>query len=168
MHTNQHNKEARYACVNWENEIPMNFQRNGKKHNIIRKVVTKGIYHSLLSLKMPDWITALRAGNEVRICNEVGESQIRLFPVVLADMKTVVVAAQVMKDSVLRNCLNDKKVKLVRRKDDIKTISDAKRLNDEQNKFINSLVCVTPDKVVKCPKCGTKFRVGKYLDDAKK
>lgn len=169
MHTNQHNKEARYACVNWDSEVPMRVKHNGQKRPTARKVVTKGVCRSFMpELNIQDWIDALRAGNEVRICDGLNEPQIRLFPIVLKDMKTVVVSAQVMKDSALRKCLNDKKVKLVRDKDDeIKTINDAKKVSDEQYRFINSLVCVTPDKVVKCPKCGTKFRIGKYLNDAK-
>ena len=157
----------RLACVNWEMEVPMNFQRNGKTHPITRKVVTKGIYRSFSPLTMPDWISALRAGNEVRICNEFNEPQIRLFPVVLKDMKTVVVAAQVMKDSDLRNCLNDKKVKLVRQKDDIKTVAAAKKVSDETNKARRNMVCVTLDKMANCPACGYRFRVAKYLSENK-
>ena len=158
----------RLACVNWDKEAPMNVSRHGSLHSVDRKIMTKGIAcFNPPESTIQDWIDALREGKEVRICNGVGDPQIRLFPVVLKDMKTVAVAAQVMKDSDLRNCLNDKKVKLVRQKDDIKTVAAAKKVSDETNKARRNMVCVTLDKMANCPACGYRFRVAKYLSENK-
>ena len=150
--------ENRLAGTNWEPEINCQLRNRGRS-DILRKVLTKGIKHISLGVKLHDKIVALlRQGYEVRL-----DEGIRLYPCAEKDCKTVFVASQTIGD--FRKTLNDIIVKTVKHRGQEIDPETAVQRQEEHN--TGKLVCVSPDQVITCPNCGTEIRVGKTLSSSK-
>ena len=151
------NDDLRLECVNWDAEQPATLKSKGRNHAVSRKVLTKAKHPiSLISNEIDRATELLRQGYEVRLATTDGVDAIRLYPCVETDMKTMSVAAATMDP--FRGTLADKRVRFTHRGHEV-TRNEARRLNETKA----SEPRVTPDTLVKCPKCGTRFRVGKKL-----
>ena len=169
MNKQSKNNEARYEGVNWDSEWkPKARMRSSGADAPQRKVLTKGVREQCCDLGAIKRL--LRQGYEVRL-REPGakETFLRIFPVLGTDLKTMYAACKAM--SPLSGCLADKKVRVVFRGKEYANPEDAAAAfeetryhrEDEGENSGEELAEVTPDTVVKCPKCGTRFRVGRAL-----
>ena len=167
MKNENRNEEARFEGVNWDSEWkPKVKMKCAGDNQPKRKVLTKGnreVYCDLGEIRK-----LLRQGYEVRL-REPGakETFLRIFPVLGTDLKTMYAACKAM--SPLSGCLADKKVRVVFRGKEYANPEDAAaafeetRYHREDDGDGEELEQVTPDTVVKCPKCGNRFRVGRAL-----
>ena len=179
MNNENKDTEARFEGVNWDEDWKPKVQMHAHgDQQPIRKVLTKGVREVycdefVLIKKL------LRQGYEVQL-REPGakESFLRVYPLLGTDLKTMYARAQAMLP--LSTCIADKKVKMVFRGKEYTKPEDAsaaigetryRRDNDGKNGEYDGeedgekLPSVTPDTVVKCPKCGTRFRVGRALSN---
>jgi len=125
----------------------------GVKYETIQKVLD-GIVH------------VLRCGYEP-VLGTTGEG-VRFYPMLSHDYKTLTLTAQSVGkfrerlEGLHADCTNGKEGE-VRSDSEVDGSSEehatahAKKLNAEKR------ICITPDTVVTCPKCGTEIRVGKCL-----
>ena len=151
------NNDIRFAGVNWDKEQPTTITRNGNK--VSRKVVTRKIVRINASRVIDEIIDQLRQGNEVRLCN--GDSDaVRFYPCLEKDMKKMFIACSSMGD--FRDSLADKKAKLFRLGEE-RSAQDMREFQIAVHDEAKLRKNVTPSTIVKCPKCGEEFRVGKQL-----
>ncbi len=161
---NKHdNTTKRLECSDWDDGATIAVTPHGAGQRIAKKVLTTGIVS--INLTRTQWqeiIGNLSQGKEVRLAHD-GVDMIRLFPCAEGDLAGMFVCAQTMGDFrhepyvgkslkyTTRKCtmaLSKTKVeKLVRRA----------RQKDPEREH------VSPETVVKCPNCGTEFKVGKSL-----
>ena len=162
------NKEARYEGVNWDSEWkPKARMKCAGDNRPKRKVLTKGereIYCDFFG----DITRLLRQGYEVRLREPGAKAPfLRIYPYLGTDLKTMFAVAKSMIP--LSRCLADKKVRVVFRGKEYTNPEDAAaayeetRYHREDDGDGEELEQVTPDTMVKCPKCGNRFRVGRAL-----
>ena len=164
MKNENRNEEARYEGVNWDSEWkPKVKMKCAGDNQPKRKVLTKGnreVYCDLGEIRK-----LLRQGYEVRLCEPGGECFLRIYPYLGTDLKTMYAVSKSM--TPLSRCLADKKVRVVFRGKEYTNPEDAAAAFDETRYHREDegeeLAEVTPDTVVKCPKCGNRFRVGRAL-----
>lgn len=155
---------TRLMVTNWDEDTPVHINAGHGKGN--RKVITRGVitsrdlgsvHRGYAESLLFDITELLRRGHEYRFVDEDGNEALRLFPCVNTDLKTVFVAAQTMGE--FRNSLSDKKIRPFVAGEEV-CIKTARKVVKKALKRIPS---VTPDEMVECPECGTRFRVGKKL-----
>ena len=159
----EYNNESRFAGTNWDAEVKCTSDGPGRSV-LRRKVLTKGTKTIKCPKVINDAIRLLRMGFEVRLGNEQGDA-IRLYPCMGKDFDTMFAAAMTTGD--FRNCLNDKKAKVIRRFGKAVTVDEAVEEGKKKYEASKAHQAVTPDTMVKCPKCGCEFRVGKVLSAVK-
>ncbi len=166
--TNERNKKMkakkldkpRYVCSEWEEGATIALAPHGKGNRIARKVVTYGISRMAITATMYNSMCkALAAGREWRISHK-GCDLIRLFPISKKDCRQISVAAQVMKDfqdvpysGLVTKCVTE--------------LGSRAYTDEEVAKLLDNEIAprehVTPETTVRCPNCGTEFKVGKSL-----
>ena len=151
------NNDIRYAGVNWDKEQPTTINRKGDR--VSRKVLTRKVVRINAARILEAVVDQLRQGNEVRLCDGDNDA-IRLYPCLQQDMKTMFVACSSMGE--FRNSLNDKKAKLFRLGEE-RSAKDMVEFQKAVAEEIKSCKHVSPSTIVRCPKCGEEFRVGKQL-----
>lgn len=166
MSKTKENQEARYEGVNWDSEWkPKAKMKCAGDNPPVRKVLTKGEREIQCDL-FGDIKRLLRQGYEVRL-REPGANApfLRIYPYLGTDLKTVYAVAKSMIP--LSGCLADKKVRVVFRGKEYAKPEDASAAYEEtryrREDGGGELAEVTPDTVVKCPKCGNRFRVGRSI-----
>ena len=80
------------------------------------------------------------------------------------DCKTMYPAAQMM--GVSKDWLVGKMLRVSHRNHEIRGAQVQSLINEAKMHSDAKRRCVSPDTVVKCPNCGTEFRVGRPLADA--
>lgn len=158
MNTNAN--ETRLEGANWDEPV-VKVRRNGNHGDVKRKVLTKGVKLLNVGAVMKQVKELMRQGYEVRLADDYGMEAVRLFPLATPDCKSMYAAAQTM--GTFRQCLIGKKLRVRHGGHEIKS-SEAAALVKEAavRKEVNDMrLWVTADTVVKCPKCGTEFRVGR-------
>jgi hypothetical protein len=173
MKNENRNEEARYEGVNWDEWKPKVRMYAHGSDQPIRKVLTRG--ERILDCSMFSEIKKLlRQGFEVQL-REPGtdKSFLRIYPTLGTDLKTMYAASKAM--TPLSHCLNDKKARMVFRGKEYTKPEDAagaieetryRREDEGEDEGENNgeeMPSVTPDIMVKCPKCGTRFRVGRAI-----
>mgnify|MGYP003319963427 CR=1 FL=1 len=164
MKTNTANQSDEFRVTGeWEPEVML--KRNGKAHRLLgRKVVIKGFRQIDATAVIRDAISLLRHGYEVRLTAEGMGECLRLFPISSPDAKSMHVVSNAMKP--LTQSISDLKIHATHDgteldKEDVENLVDqAKQRNEE---YRRNCICVTPDTMVLCPKCGTDLRIGKIL-----
>ena len=151
------NTEIRFAGINWDKEQPVNIHRDTR--NIRRKVLTRKIIRINAARVLEAIIEKLRQGNEVRLCDGDTDA-VRFYPCIKQDMKTMFVACSSMGD--FRDSLSDKKAKLFRFGEE-RSAKDMVEFQEAVAKEVMTCKHVSPSTMVRCPKCGETFRVGKQL-----
>jgi len=152
------NTETRFTAE-WEPEVHLESQGPNRK-DMRRKIVNKGIYRIELDEQLEEALDKLRKGYEVRFTRN-DEDALRLYEVVDRECKVMTVVAQTM--GIYRQLLRHLKLKRFIRKGEKIKESAARAEIAETKKVAEERVNVSPDSVVKCPKCGNEFRVGKKL-----
>ena len=158
MNTNAN--ETRLEGANWDEPV-VKVRRNGNMGNVKRKVLTKGVKVLNVGAVLKQVKELLRQGYEVRLADDYGMDAVRLFPLAKPDCKSMYAAAQTM--GTFRQCLMGKKLRVRHGEHEIKSAEAAAMVKEaavrkEQN---DKRMWITPDTVVRCPKCGTEFRVGR-------
>lgn len=159
----------RYVGGNWDEPV-VKVKRNGSLGTLHRKVVTKGVRTFFIGGVLKEAKEWLRRGYEVRLCDEHERDAIRIYPLADKDCKTMYPQAATMGDF-RKYALAGKTLRV---KNNDRELSDAeavKLVREQRNRHevaeLSQMACVTPDTVVKCPNCGTQFRVGKTLAASK-
>ena len=154
-------QETRVGCSNWDPVT--NIRKGGSSGKIPRKLVGRGIV-TIKTRAVDELLRAIadnaRKGIETRLAYTDGSWGVRFVQMVDHDLKRIDIAAWVSKDSPLGTCLADKKPIIVhngRQLDEKETEEFVKEAREKRR----DRVCVTPDTMVECPKCGFEFRVGK-------
>ncbi len=155
-----HDKEARYECDNWDEGAEVRVKPNGDGRLPSRKVVTTGVFEiKLTKAQMTALTTHARQGQEVRFTYD-GESVWRVFPVLELSGK---LAASVQSMNPFRQTLyKDKTVRLTTQRGTRKVERDVYEKRIEKARSFRR-ENISPDTLVTCPNCGTEFRVGKKL-----
>ena len=158
MNTKQ---ETRVDCSNWDPVT--NVKKSGNSGHLPRKLVGRGV--AVISNRTTDALLRkieenARMGIETRLAYSDGKWGVRFIQMVGSDLKRIEVVAKVSKDSPLGTCLADKKPILVHRGRQLDDREAAELVKEARAKR-KDRVCVTPDTMVKCPKCGFEFRVGR-------
>ena len=171
---NTNTNEQRFKCENWDAEkqrFVVNIKGHGKGRHPARKVLTKGVRTIWLgSDTVKEIVMSLRHGYEVRFLDFGTHTDvIRLFPMMSADLKTMLVKADTM--GMLRtDTLSDKKAVFTRRGSEVSAETVKAFAEDRLSQTPSpayaaqghrNYAYVTPDTVVTCPKCGYSFRVGR-------
>ena len=155
--------DTRIECTNWDEEIPVATWSKGRARKPARKVLTKGIAEVELTGDQTSRITRLLgSGMEVRL--PMGDDgAVRLYPCADSDFRTMYVAAATMgrfRRAVYRgrklSFTSRRGRRAVSREEVEERVGRVEQARQER-------AHVTPDVVVKCPSCGTEFRVGKAL-----
>ncbi len=154
--------KPRYVCDNWDEGAPVTLHSHGRYRLPERKVLTTGIVEIKLTKTQTDTLTAqVRQGREIRLTSHYGNGCINRFFPCMDKEGNLVLAAQSMLPF-RREIYEGKHVSIVGNREggtvtkeqfaeSVKAISKAKREH------------VTPETLVKCPSCGTEFKVGKSL-----
>ena len=148
-------KEPRYTSYDWDQPLKVKTTLCGGA-TVRRKVITRDVRYVPLNDGLQKSIEAvLRSGREVRLGN-----MIRLFPCVDKTLSKMEIVAQTIGD--FRNCIADKSFTITYRGEDV----DGAKLAAEvracaARKQHRGETEVTPDSLVECPNCGTRFRVGR-------
>ena len=106
-------------------------------------------------------VRIVKAGYEVRL-GHTEEDCVRFYPLLDKECKKMLLIAQTIGG--MRESVSKLKFSVYRKGMEIdeeeteQEISQAKRKHE-----LHQVVSVTPDTMVTCPKCGTKFRVGRAL-----
>lgn len=165
MKSEKNEANGRFEGANWDEPV-VKVNRHGKTGVIDRKVLTKGVKRLYLAPLVRAIKDALRQGMEVRFMDEKDAEVLRIFPIASKDCRSMYPVAQMMKTA--KSWLSDKKLRVSHAGHEIgeagvKALVREAARRREQSKVL----CVTPDTMVKCPNCGTRFRVGKVLADSK-
>ncbi len=155
--------DMRFVCDSWDKPT-VEVTAKGKGRMPARKVVTNGVVRFQIDSALVFAKHNLRLGKEVRL-TEDGEDAIRLIPVMDTAFDKILVCAQTMGDF-RDKTLADKKVRFTRRGNEV--AAEAMKVFAKSKKAEASVSggdgeAVTPDMMVKCPKCGYAFRVGRRV-----
>ena len=145
----------------WDAEVKIRRQKDRTHQSMARKVKTKRLCRVCFDADFTK--RKLRQGYEVILTDRDGHNVLRLFPCMNSDFTEMYVSAQTLGDFRHKTlegikwhttyCGSD------RSNDEVRELNGAERSINKERKFIE----VTPDTVIKCPKCGTEIRVGKVL-----
>ena len=160
MNTNTNTNEPRLEGVNWDEPV-VKVNRNGNMGNVKRKVLTKGVKVLSVGAVLKQAKELLRQGYEVRLADDYGLDAVRLMPIAKPDCKSMYVSAQTI--GTFRQCLIGKKLRVRHGNHEIKSAEAAAMVKEAavRKEQHDMRIWITPDTVVKCPKCGTEFRVGR-------
>ena len=104
--------------------------------------------------------TELRAGAAVELLDGKGKGAIRVYACVTKDFKSMYATSATMGD--FRQSLNDIRFRVVRgvigKNESMESAEDWAEIAEGMK---NEAPSVVPDQMVTCPKCGTRFRVGR-------
>ena len=154
---------TRIECTNWDEEIHVATWSKGRTRMPARKVLAKGIAEVELTLSQTVRITRLlSSGMEVRL--PMGDDgAVRLYPCADSDFRSMYVAASTM-GRFRRAVYRGRKLAFTSRRGR-RAISreEVEERVERVEQARQERAHVTPDVVVKCPSCGTEFRVGKTL-----
>ena len=155
--------ETRVECTNWNDEVLVATWAKGRGKKPSRKVMTNGTERIGLSDRMGERVVGLLSrGMEVRL--EIGgEDAIRLYPCAMADFKTMFVATEAMGDFRHAPYRGRRLAFTSRRGRRAISREEVEERVERVEQARQERAHVTPDVVVKCPSCGTEFRVGKTL-----
>jgi len=144
----------------WDAEVKMKCI-GPNRADMRRKVRTVGTVQIDVADLFEEAKQLLRQGYEVRLTSENDGEAIRLFPCLDANYSQMFVAAMSM--GTFRTTVADIPFRMTHcgEEVDVKTASEEKAKKAETIR--QNRQHVTPDTVVKCPNCGTEFRVGKTL-----
>ena len=163
--------KTRVKCNNWpeESDAVVAITTKGRTRKPSRKVLTKGVSHvKLTNAQMSRILRMLGSGMEVRLTMNDCDA-IRLFPCADSDFKTMFVAAQTMgwfryepyRGRTLQ-FVSRRGARRISREEVDERVERVQKCRAEDAEASRRLA-VTPDKFVKCPRCGLNFRVGKQL-----
>ena len=153
--------DERFVCEHWD-KPKVNIVGNGKGHAPARKVPTpNGVRRIECARLLDEAHGLLRAGCEVRIASRRFGEAVRLIPMMATDLVTMQVCAQAM-GRFRDETLADKRARLVRLGKEVSGQAAADYMSARRAETPPSGE-VTPDQMVKCPKCGTRFRVGRRI-----
>ena len=166
---NQTNKKVngdtsimRFVCENWD-EPTVKVESKGRGLLPARKVVTRGVVRIGATDLLRDVRENLRKGFEVRLVLNT-EDAVRFIPM-MDSKKTdkMLVNARAMGDFCKRT-LSDKKARFTQYGKEV-SVEEVKAYAEQKKSETHNCECefVTPDTMVKCPKCGYAFRVGRRL-----
>lgn len=154
-------------CIeaNWETSAPVSVKLNGGRQGTSQKVKTKKVETISLPFTVENARQYLRHGAEVRFVDTNNKEWLRLFPMVDTKSDRLYPVAQTMGDF-RRNAYDGITPFYSWRKGavGVEAIRDA---NKAARELREEIVSVTPDKIITCPNCGTRFRVGKSKGDKK-
>ena len=165
---NGRNEEMRFECENWDTEAKgfhVDVTSSGRGKKPARKVLTKGIKTvNLWPYTCKEIQDLLRKGYELRLMlGGSKENAVRLFPMMSADLKRIEVHAATLK-WFREETLSGKKAVFRRRGTEVSRATveyfTAEKLSQRAGGEADE-EAVTPDPLVKCPKCGYRFRVGR-------
>ena len=157
--TKPNNAEPRYVVTNWSKPTA-EIKHNG--HGcIVRKVKTTGVAQLHLTPRQSEYLEkAMNEGKEIRIvsANAKVDEFVRLFPIINLDGTKMLLCAKAM-GNIGEIVYGDKEFTITK---------NGKELSHDEFETFRAeskdrRVHITPDMVVKCPNCGTEFRVGKQL-----
>lgn len=152
----------RFVCENWDRPEVV-IEGHGKGCHPTRKVKTNGVIFLNEEALLEKVANLLNRGYEVRIGSQKYDGAIRLIPVMDTSLTNMNVIAQSM--GIFRTeTLKGKSVKLIRKGEEVSQKVAQDYMYEKRNAPMN-FESVTPDTVVKCPKCGYTFRVGARLSD---
>ena len=153
--------EERFVCENWD-EPEVNITSHGRGCSPARKVSTPNGRRQIDATDLLDEAHGLlRAGYEVRLTSERFGEAVRLIPMMATDLVTMQVCAQAM-GRFRDETLADKRARLVRLGKEVSGQAAADYMSVRRAETPPSGE-VTPDQTVKCPNCGTRFRVGRRI-----
>lgn len=153
-------------CIeaNWETSAPVSVKLNGERKATSQKVKTKKVEIISLPFTVEDARQYLRRGSEIRFTDGAGDEWLRLFPMVDTKTDRLYPVAQTMGD--FRRSAYDGITPFYSWRKGavgVEAIRDANKAARELRE--EPIVSVTPDKIITCPNCGTRFRVGKAKGD---
>ena len=166
---NQTNKKVngdtsimRFVCDNWD-EPTVKVESKGRGLLPARKVVTRGVVRIGATDLLRDVRENLRKGFEVRLVLNT-EDAVRFIPM-MDSKKTdkMLVNARAM-GGFREGTLADKKARFTRCGNDVSYEAVKAFVEKKKAEIPDGGECVTPDTMVKCPKCGYSFRVGRRLE----
>lgn len=149
----QNNGEIVWEAA-WETSAPVQVRSNGAKKSLSAKVSTTGVV--VLRDARIWWAIkdSLRHGKEVRLADAGGNEFVRFFPMINIKENTLYPVAQTI--GVFRKTAYDQIAPCYSWRGKEVAASGVKAANE-----IRDFASVTPDRVVRCPKCNYVFRVGK-------
>lgn len=162
----------RFECENWDTEAKgfhVDVTSSGRGKKPARKVLTKGIKTvNLWPYTCKEIQDLLRKGYELRLMlGGSKENAVRLFPMMSADLKRIEVHAATLK-WFREETLEGKKAVFRRRGTEVSRATvehyTAEKLGQRAGGEADE-EAVTPDPLVKCPKCGYRFRVGRRSNE---
>ena len=103
--------------------------------------------------------TELREGAAVELLDGKGEGAIRIYACVTKDFKSMYATSATMGG--FRQSLNDIRFRIVRGRDKGEHMESAEDWAEKAEELRSEAPSVVPDQMVTCPKCGTRFRVGR-------
>ena len=154
---------TRIECTDWDEEVPVATWTKGCGRKPARKVLTKGVAKVELTKAQTERIAKmLGSGREVRLAIG-GEDAIRLYPCAATDFKTMFVAAETMGEF-RHAAYRGRHLAFTSR-------NGGRNVGEDEIEERVSRACrtggnrahVSPEKLVRCPKCGFEFKVGKSL-----
>jgi len=154
---------ARIECTNWDEEVPVATWNKGRGRKPARKVLTKGVAKVKLTTAQTARIARmLGMGMEVRLAAG-DEDAIRLYPCAATDFRTMFVAAETMGEF-RHAAYRGRKLAFTSRhgRREVDEEEMAERV-DRACREGGGRAHVSPETVVRCPKCGFEFKVGKSL-----
>ena len=155
--------DTRIECTNWDDEVSVATWAKGRARKPARKVLTRGVAKVKLTRGQMSNITKmLGSGMEVRL-DIGGEDAIRLYPCAATDFKTMFVAAETMGEF-RHAAYRGRHLSFTSR-------NGARNVGEDEIEERVSRACriaagrahVSPESVVRCPRCGFEFKVGKSL-----
>ena len=154
---------TRIECTDWDEEVPVATWTKGCGRKPARKVLTKGVAKVELTKAQTERIAKmLGSGMEVRLAVG-GEDAVRLYPCAATDFKTMFVAAETIGEF-RHAAYRGRHLSFTSR-------NGARNVGEDEIEERVSRACrtggnrahVSPEKLVRCPKCGFEFKVGKSL-----
>ena len=154
---------TRIECTDWDEEVPVATWAKGCGRKPARKVITKGVAKVELTKAQTERIAKmLGSGMEVRLAIG-GEDAIRLYPCAATDFKTMFVAAETMGEF-RHAAYRGRHLSFTSR-------NGRRKVEEDEIEERVSRACriaagrahVSPASVVRCPRCGFEFKVGKSL-----
>lgn len=169
MNTDNDSEDVRIEG-SWEPQAKCKL--NGKDHRLPKRFIKNNGIHTIENPKLYDEIVKwLRRGYEVRLFDSI-----RLYHYAETDLKSMGIVAQVLRGTRVRECCKDLPLKIVRGKQasTAEEALEAQRRNyeeanqpdeaeEETDPVLVELPEVTPDTVIRCPRCNTRIRVGKKI-----
>lgn len=140
-------------------EVVIRVKRKGKGHVLARKVVSEIETRTVIIPELDDVLAALNeAPCEIRLATGDGKAAIRLYRCLTKNLDEQFIAAQTMGD--FRHGISDNRSVRFTHRNKTVTQKEVERMN---RRIRDEREHVTPDTLVKCPKCSFEFRVGKTL-----